>query len=57
MEAADLKVKILSLLNKDFATLLRSELKTLLAEEFEAVKSELHTVKAEVANKTPMWKR
>ena len=52
MEAADLKVEILSELKKDIAVLLRSELKAVLAEEFASVKAEINAVKAEVANNT-----
>lgn len=49
---SDLKVEILTSLKKDIAVLLRSDLKAVLAEEFEAVKSELHTVKTEVTSNT-----
>lgn len=49
---ADLKVEILTSLKKDIATMLRLELKSVLSEEFDTVKTELHAVKTEVANNT-----
>lgn len=52
IEMADLKAEILTSLKKDIAVLLRSDLKAVLAEGFEAIKSELHAVKTEVASNT-----
>lgn len=47
-----MKAEILSSLKDDIATLFRSELKTVLAEEFENIKSELQAVRTELANNT-----
>ncbi|KAI2645645.1 Cochlin [Labeo rohita] len=47
-EMADTKAEILSLLRNDIPTLLRAELKTVLADEFNNMRSELHAVKTEV---------
>lgn len=47
-----MKAEILSSLKEDIATLFRSELKTVLAEEFENIKSELQPVRTELANNT-----
>lgn len=47
-----MKAEILSSLKEDIATLFRSELKTVLAEEFENIKSELQAVRTELANNT-----
>lgn len=52
MDAVDLKAQILSDLKTDLVLLLRSELKTALAEDFENIKSELQAVKAELATNT-----
>lgn len=52
MDVTDLKAEILASLKRDIAMLLRSELKTALAEDFENIKSELQAVKTELANNT-----
>lgn len=51
-EVVEMKAEILSSLKEDIATLFRSELKTVLAEEFENIKSELQAVRTELANNT-----
>lgn len=50
MESAGLKAEILASLEEDIVVLRQSEFENLSTEEFEAVKSELHAVKAELAN-------
>lgn len=52
MDVADLKAEILTALKTDIDMLLRSELKSALAEDFENIKSELQAVKTELANNT-----
>ena len=52
MDVADLKAEILTALKADIAMLIRSELKTALADDFENIKSELQAVKTELANNT-----
>ena len=52
MDVADLKAEILTELKMDIAILLRSELKSALAEDFQNIKYELQAVKTELANNT-----
>lgn len=47
-----MKAEILSSLKSDIATLIRSELKSVLAEEFNELKTELQAVKLELSNNT-----
>lgn len=47
---ADLKTELLASLKDDLSTLIRSELKDVLAGEFKAVKSEIQAVKTEIVN-------
>ncbi|KAA0709239.1 hypothetical protein E1301_Tti013272 [Triplophysa tibetana] len=52
MESAGLKAEILASLQEDIVVLRQSEFRNLSTGEFEAVKSELHAVNAELANNT-----
>jgi len=51
-DVADLKAEIPTAFKTEIAMLLRSELKTVLAEDFENIKSELQAVKTEQVNNT-----
>ena len=48
--AADLKAEILSSLKKDIVELIKTELTSMMTKEFDGLKSELHSLKTEVAN-------
>lgn len=52
MEADMLKSQILSSLRADIGSIIREEMKNVLSEDFNHLKSELHAIRAELANNT-----
>lgn len=56
METETLKSDILSSIRADIDSIIREEIKKVLSEDFNHLKSELHAMRAEIANNaTAMW--